>query len=488
MSKNIQIQWDWNGLVNDAFIPLTEDKSRVQITYGGRGSGKSQYVALRIIHRMLFDSYFKCIVVRGTYASLEKSCFENIRDLIEDLGLTHLFEFKQQPLFIKCKHNNNSLIFRGLDKPHTLKSIKDPTSFWIEEDLHALTYDTWITLTTSLRTPKADYIQEYYSINPETPEYEYTENWFYQRFFDKHQLEKSFRDVTIMDVKIGAKTERVELAYIVHHSTYKDNPHLPASYIALLEGEKDKSVHYYNTYVLGEWSNKITGNAYFSRFERGKHISDTIIYNTNKPLHVSFDWNSNPYSLCQIWQFADDGKTVQVIDEITTLAPKNNTHDLAREFAKRYKGAEANGLFIYGDASGRAADTRTEYGVNDFTIVQKELAAFNPVFRVPPKNSPIISRKRFVNEILGSKYNGINILVNHTCKHTINDLANLKEDPDGDKLKQVKKGAQIIGHFADCIEYFLTEVFRKDYDAFNAGANIFKPVWGGFVPNPKYSF
>ena len=100
--------------------------------------------------------------------------------------------------------------------------IKDPTAIWWEEDIPE--ENDFITITTSIRTLKAPYLQEIFSINPEC-EGDFKENWFYKAFFAKHyeKGELSFRDKVTVEVD----SKSVEVPYTVHHSTHEDNPHLP---------------------------------------------------------------------------------------------------------------------------------------------------------------------------------------------------------------------------------------------------------------------
>ena len=174
------VQWcEWDLLVNKRFIPLIENKDRYVIMYGGRGSSKSNFEAKKLIHRCLSEPYFRHILIRNTYATIKDSSYQTIKDIIYELGLQSLFEFKLQPLEIHCV-NGNCFYARGCDDTQKLKSIKDPTGAWYEEDIP--TEEDFITITTSIRTEKAKYLQETFTINPEV-EGNFQEHWFYKRFF-----------------------------------------------------------------------------------------------------------------------------------------------------------------------------------------------------------------------------------------------------------------------------------------------------------------
>ena len=152
------VEWaEWKYLINESFIPLVENRDRVLILKGGRGSSKSDFVAKKLIYRCLSERFFRCIVIRSQYNTLQASCYQNLKDLIIQLGLSELFTFRLQPLNIECV-NGNSFLFRGCDDTNTIKSVKDPSCCWWEEDIP--NEDDWITVTSSIRTLKTEYIQE----------------------------------------------------------------------------------------------------------------------------------------------------------------------------------------------------------------------------------------------------------------------------------------------------------------------------------------
>lgn len=449
----ITINWcEWEDLVNESFIPYIENKDRYLIFYGGRGSSKSDFCAKKLIYRCLSENYFRCILVRNTYSSIKDSSYQTIKDIIFDLGLQSLFEFKLQPLEIHCI-NGNSFLARGCDDTTKLKSIKDPSCVWYEEDIP--TEADFITITTSVRTKKATYLQEIFTINPEV-EGHYQDNWFWKKYF-QNRIEKTFSDIT----KIKANDTEVELTYSVHHSTYKDNKYLPSEFIAQLEQIKETNPYYYTIYCLGEWGNRQTGGLFYKLFDRTKSVSNVIAYNPNLALHISFDFNVNPYMSVLICQMV--GKQLYIIDEITSKTPDNTTKGACNEFMRKYYNHNA-GLFIYGDPSGKQQDTRTEAGYNDYKIIQKELEKYNPTMRVASVAPSIVSRGNFINTIFHNGYDGINVQISDKCKVFINDLIFVKEQSDGTKFKEKSKDKETgitsekLGHLSDC---FIGETLIK---------------------------
>ena len=478
------VEWcDWKYLINETFIPLIKNEDRYLILYGGRGSSKSDFAAKKLIYRCLTEDFFRCILVRNTYSSIKDSSYQNIKDTVYTLGLQDLFEFKLQPLEIHCK-NGNSFIARGCDDTTKLKSIKDASAVWYEEDIPSEA--DFITITTSIRTQKAAYLQEIFTINPEV-EGDYKDNFFHKRFFGD-RADKSFSSSTPLQID---ENTTVDLTYTVHHSWYKDNKWLPNAFIGFLMDLKDKNPYYYTIYCLGYWGNKQSGGLFYKLFDRAKNTSNTVGYDPNLALHLSFDFNVNPYMSATVWQIV--GKVAYCIDEIAMVSPKNTTKGVCDEFIRRYMNHSA-GLFIYGDPSGKNEDTRTEKGYNDYTIIQNELMQYSPINRVATKHPPVVIRGNFINTIFNDGFEGINIVISDKCKLYINDLLFLKEASDGTKLKEKTKdkdsGVQYekYGHFTDNADYFICSAFENEFRMYQFGRNPAKMTFGRNTFNDKHKY
>ncbi len=474
-----EIEWcPWEKIINTAFIPLLKVRDRYLIMYGGRGSAKSDFTAKKLIYHCLNDKYFRFVLVRNTYATIKDSQYQTLKDIIVDLGLASLFEFKLQPLEIQCI-NGNKFLARGCDDTTKLKSIKDPTGAWYEEDIP--NESDFITITTSIRTGKADLLQEIFTLNPEV-EGDYNDNWFWKKFF-LGQSQKSFRgdieiEMDVLDpVDLIYKKEKVKLGYTAHHSTYHDNRWIPKEFIAFLHQLKTQDPYYYTIYCLGEWGNRITGGAFYKAFNRGLTVTKTE-YNPAMPLHISFDFNVNPYMTASIWQISNN--MVYNIGEIAAVSPKNTTQGVCTEIKNKYSQHQA-GMFIYGDPSGKNEDTRQEKGHNDFTIIDGELRDYKPSQRVASVHPSVTMRGKWINAIFAD-LRDLKIFISEESPLFISDLLNLKEAADGTKYKQKVKDentgvtSEKYGHFTDGMDYFLCKAFETDYINFQKPGGAYKPI------------
>jgi hypothetical protein len=447
-------------------------------------------VAKQLVYNCLSHKYFKCILYRKNFNTIQESSYENIKQTVISLGLQSLFTFRVAPLTIICT-NGNKFIARGGDDPASLKSIKDPTCVWYEEDIPD--ESDFATISLTIRSGKADVLQEFFTINPEVGE-DFRDNWFWKRFFEGHD-ELAYTTKTVVEVE----GEQVEYEAVIHHSVYQDNRWLPVMVKAQIEGYKDTNEYLYAVYAKGLWTMKQTGGNFYKLFNRIHNVVPNkngqnglpILYDPAKMLHISFDFNVNPYITLTIWQ-ADVRKNEAIqIDEICLSTPNNRTENLCRAFAAKYRGHSA-GLWVYGDPSGKQEDTRTEKGFNDYIIILRALAEFRPRDLVAKVAPPVHMRGQFINTVFATGYNGLHFYIGDNCSKTIADYMYLKEASDGTKAKIKEKhpetgiSCEKYGHTSDANDYFICQMFDTEFKFYQkggvttpprAGKNISKNSW-----------
>ena len=473
--RDINVDWPaWESMINESFVPLVNNTDRYLILYGGRGSSKSNAIAKILIYRCSTEPYFRFILARKFYNTIRNSQFKTLKDLIESMGLHALFDFRTQPFEITCK-NGNMFISAGADEPQKIKSIKDPTGVWYEEDV--IDEDSWITITTSIRTTKARFLQEIFTINPEV-EGDYRENWFFKRFFQAWWNEHKLNHEGLSVVHFGDKP--IELTYTVHHSDHTHNVWLPDEFRAFLSKMRTENPYYYDVYSRGIWGNKVVGGRFYMEFDRKRHVLNLnhrqahtyTGYNPEKGLHISFDFNVRPYMTLVIAQVV--GKCLYIIDEIAATEPNNNTPNLCRLFAKKYDRQLAK-IYVYGDPAGRSETTRTAQSDNEYTIIKKILGKFNPQIRVDRRAPGVELRGQFINECFKTNFGGIRITVDEKCTNMIDDLMYCLAASDGTKhkarVKDKESGVSFEqrGHFSDALDYMMCKLFKEEWRMYKRG-------------------
>ena len=211
------------SLFNDAYFPYLFDYThRYEIYYGRAGSGKSVFIAQKIICKAC-TSKRKVLIIRKYATTLKDSVFQLIIDQLKKWKIYQFCKVNMSTYTITLP-NESVLLFKGLDDPEKIKSITDITDIWTEE-ANELSLDEFTQLDLRLRA-QSGRLQIFVSFNPVSKQ-----NFVYQKWFANGTPENTF----------------------VLHTTYKDNRFLPQEYInALLEKEKSNPT-YYKIYALGEF-------------------------------------------------------------------------------------------------------------------------------------------------------------------------------------------------------------------------------------------
>lgn len=427
------------------FFPLLDNKDRYLILPGGRGGGKSVFLAQKLIYRCLKEKFFRYILLRKTYESIKDSQYQTIKDLVYEYGLDSLFTFKTSPLRIECI-NGNSFIAKGLDKPEKTKSISDPTGIWYEEG-NEITEEDFITSTTSIRTTKAEYIQEVFSFNPESPEADYRDFWIYKRWFANHS-ENSFTSQVEIELPDG---EKINSTYTVLHSTYKDNlDNLTPEYVAELEGLKTFNYYYYLVFVLGEWGNEEIKSPFAFAFSRDKHAGKTL-WDANLETYLSFDFNKEPLT-CLVAQKPKFNSLVGIENIFV------NNLDID-ELCNRIRAKYPNALFIItGDQTGETS-TAIKKGLTYYRLIKENLELTEGQIKLPGKN-PTHQKSRLETNMILNKCDVVFDEV--SCKETINDLIVVEYDSEKKKIiKNDRSKESQRADFLDCFRY-MVHTFMRD--------------------------
>lgn len=214
-------------IFNEAYLPyLNNYDKRYEVYYGGAGSGKSVFVAQKLIIKAIQDKR-KILVLRKVGRTVKNSVFQLLVDTLTDWNLIGLCKINRTDFTITLP-SGSVFLCSGLDDSEKIKSITGLTDAWLEE-ASEFWLDDFNQIDLRIRHISAAGQQIYLSFNPVSKV-----NWTYQTFFDD------------MDAGLATKT-------VIIHTTYKDNKFLPQSYIdSLLLLEKTNNV-YFRIYALGEF-------------------------------------------------------------------------------------------------------------------------------------------------------------------------------------------------------------------------------------------
>lgn len=428
----------------EAFIPvyrhLLNNTADINFLWGGRDSGKSHFIAQRLIHKCLTAKYFRCILIKKTFASIQESQWQTIKDIVESWGMSDLFIFKTAPLSIHCI-NGNKFIARGCDDPQSIKSIKDPSDAWYEEG-NQLTLDDFITVATTLRTDKAK-IQQWFSFNPEC-DGDYEEFWIYKTFLEGKDINGTYT----WEMEDPDTMETISYTYTSTHTTYRDNPKCPPQRRIFLNKLKDISPYYYDVYVLGKWGRRQNNAPFVYAFDRAKHLRKTTI-NYREEVILSFDFNKNPIT-CLVGQYYDG--RLRLIEQIKL--PNSNIYELCDYIAAHYAGAL---LMVTGDATGRNSSALVQDNINYYTVIKSKLNLGGAQIKLPSVNPSVKENQVLVNAVLQLVETDIDP---DKCKALVYDFENVKVLADGSIEKSDRNDPTKQADALDCFRYMCNMFFK----------------------------
>ena len=128
-------------LIAPDFLNVYRDiKAKAHTEYvlkGGRGSTKSSFVSLAIIHLLVNNPGAHALALRQVKDTLRDSVYGQLKWAINELGVAESFKCTTSPLEIEYLPTKQKIYFRGADDPANIKSIKPPFGhigfLWFEE-------------------------------------------------------------------------------------------------------------------------------------------------------------------------------------------------------------------------------------------------------------------------------------------------------------------------------------------------------------------
>lgn len=462
MSKLVVDLSGIKSLMNDTYYPLLEEKTKVFMIKGGAGSGKSYFAADKILWRILGEQNIRVLVLRKVNAANRHSTFALLKSEIKRWGLWHLAHVRETDMHISFPKFNSEIIFGGMkgeDERERIKSVTDISMIWMEE-MTQFDYHDYTQLLLRLRGKTGHYLQILGIFNPIS-----IHHWIKTRLVD-------------------AKKDHVKLIT----TTYKDNRFLDDEYIENLLSQFERDPNMKRIYVDGDWGLVNQGQEAYTGFK--DELVGDFEYRPDLPLHLSFDFNVQPYMTCTIYQLlpkedistSDNKIRVRMIDEICAEHPYNSTEGICELLKQRY-GYHSQGMIIYGDPSGYRRDTREQIGdrSNDYAIIVNSLQRFKTNIRVLKKAPQVSPRIEWMNQIMEGN-TVFDLKFDRKCFHTIEDMMYVKRAADGGKVKtkviHEETGERIerYGHTSDSLEYFMTQCFYDQWCAYNSTGNAYMGV------------
>lgn len=254
-----------------------------EVHYGGASSGKSHGVFQKIVIKALRDwkKPRKILVLRKVGATVRDSVFADVQATLSYFGILNMCKINMSAFRIELP-NGAEFIFKGMDNPEKIKSIKGISDVVMEE-ASEFTLDDYTQLTLRLRDKAHKQKQIYLMFNPVSKA-----NWVYNAFF----------------VKKPKNT-------VVYQTTYKDNRFLDAVTRENIEELANRNEAYYKIYALGEFAT--LDKLVFPKYTKALLNKDDLRHITSY-FGLDYGFINDPSAFMHV-KIDDDHKRLYVVEE-----------------------------------------------------------------------------------------------------------------------------------------------------------------------------
>lgn len=419
--------------INDVYFPYFNSQFRHEVYYGGRGSGKSNFIAQKLINKCRFDNYFRWQYSRKHQVDIKESLYELLKSTISEQGCWSDFNFNQSTLRITHR-SGNAFIAKGMDDPEKSKGIFDLNGFWGGE-ITEFDQEDLIAVNQNLRTKKG-VIQSIVDFNPV-----HEEHWVRHYYFTKenpHKIKPDFEGMAL-------------------RTTLKDNHFIDREQYAkdLISGASGNE-NIIRIVLEGDWGLTENGNPWLHAFRDegtdNPHIRN-IPFLERYPVYLTFDINADPLS-CTAWQMTEKkggvGCFLHCIDE---FGGHIKVEDICQQIKSKYP---ASIFFVTGDRSGQNQDVGRNQTI--YQIVQAHLGLSDKQMLLHDSNLEHADSRLLCN----SMFAHYPIYINSKCRNLIADCRKATVDPDSVKGSQLLKdrGNFKMDYF-DGMRYLFQKVFLK---------------------------
>lgn len=295
---NLNFPRPYNIFNKQIFDNLFDYSHFTEVWYGGASSGKSHGVVQKVVLKSLknWSTPRKVLWMRKVDRNIQESIFTDVIDCLSNWQILPLCRINKSNRTIHLP-NGAVFLFKGLDDPEKIKSIKGLSDVVMEE-ASEFNHNDYTQLTLRLREPKHKQRQIFCMFNPVSKL-----NWTYQTWFDPN-----------------SDYDRSRVA--IHQSTYKDNRFLDEDNIRTIEELKNTNPAYYKIYTLGEFAT--LDKLVFPYFETKRLNSrDPKLLALNDYFGLDYGFINDPSAFMHI-KLDMRNKTLYVMDEFVKKGLLNN--------------------------------------------------------------------------------------------------------------------------------------------------------------------
>lgn len=401
---NLNFPKPYNVFNKQIFDSLFDYTHFVEVWYGGASSGKSHGVVQKVVLKALKRWKYprKVLWLRKVDRTIQDSIFADVIDCLSTWKLLPLCKVNKSNRTINLP-NGAVFLFKGMDDPEKIKSIKGLSDVVMEE-ASEFNQDDFTQLTLRLREPKHKDRQLFCMFNPVSKL-----NWTYKQWFAE--------DAVVDHNRVA-----------IHQSTYKDNHFLDEDNIRTIENLKQTNPAYYKIYTLGEFAT--LDKLVFPEFEKRRLNVNTL---ADLPSYFGLDFGYTNDETAFMHVKVDD---------------RNHILYIMEEYAKR--GMLNSDISWVIKQMGYAKEVITADAAEPKSIAEIKR---DGIYRIRPAKKgkdSIVQGISFMQQY--------HIVVDDRCVKTIEELENYTYQKDKKTGEYTNEPVDAYNHEIDAVRYALNEI------------------------------
>ena len=280
VSMNLRLS---KKIFNSAYYPMLFNyENRWEVYFGGAGSGKSHFIAQKLVLKALKEKR-RVLVCRRYGSTIKNSVWQLFEDALKFFQIYDRCKINKTDRIIDLP-NGSRFIFMGLDDEAKLLSLQNISDIFVEE-VFEVPRETVDQLNLRMRG-KAKNQQIYLAFNPIS-----ANHWLYD--FTQVNPPESF--------------------YFLR-TTYKDNKFLPESYTKSLEDMRRTNPNKARVFVDGDWGVDIDAQVFSNWKEEDFNIQELLIRPELK-VRCGIDFGWVDPSTIAVTLYDEESQTIYIIDE-----------------------------------------------------------------------------------------------------------------------------------------------------------------------------
>ncbi|MGM0174103.1 PBSX family phage terminase large subunit [Enterococcus sp. DIV0800] len=387
--------------IRDDYTKFTE------IHYGGASSGKSHGVVQKVVLKACkkWRKPRKVLFTRKVGRSIKDSIFADVLACLSDFGILDRCKVNNTDFRITLP-NGAEFLFKGMDDPEKIKSIKGLSDVVMEEATE-FTLDDYTQLTLRLRDRKHKVRQILLMFNPVSKT-----NWVYKNWFDKG---------------ISFDSKRT----IIYQTSYQNNKFLDEETRITIEELKERNPAYYRIYALGEFAtlDKLVFPSYESRV-----LDKAALKSLPSFFGLDFGYVNDPSAFMHV-KIDEKNKTLYIVEEFV------KKHMLNDEIAETVKNLGYGKEDIEADSA------------EEKSIAEIRLKGVPKIHAVKKGKGSILQGIQFIQQY--------KIVIDYRCFKTLEEFGNYTWKKDKKTGEYINEPVDGYNHTIDAIRYALNRAIFK---------------------------